>query len=249
MAENSKISWTNHTFNPWWGCVKVSEGCKNCYAETFSKRIGNDVWGVDKPRRFFGDKHWNQPLKWNKKAKESDSKDLVFCASMADVFEDRIDLVESRDRLFSLIDATPNLIWLLLTKRPENIRKLWPFGWYDNQFTWTNIWIGTTIESQWQMERLSYIADIPAAIRFVSVEPMLGPLTIRPLENMADWFICGGESGARSRPFKIEWARDLLKQCQEENVPFFMKQLGGHPDKRDRIDEWPEDLRVQEFPA
>src|SRR5512138_1944819 len=102
--KDSKIAWTDHTFNPWWGCVRVSEGCVNCYAETFAKRTGNDVWGVNKPRRFFGEKHWAEPLKWNTEAEQKDGRTFVFCASMADVFEDRRDLDEPRERLWKLIE-------------------------------------------------------------------------------------------------------------------------------------------------
>src|SRR5688572_21886599 len=117
MGESTTITWTHHSWNPWWGCVKVSEGCKNCYAESFSKRACHDIWGPGSQRRFFGDKHWAEPIKWDRAAEKAGERRRVFCASMADVFEDRPDLVEPRRRLFELIRATPNLDWLLLTKR------------------------------------------------------------------------------------------------------------------------------------
>lgn len=119
MAKNSRIEWTTHTFNPWWGCVKVSPACKHCYAESWAKRVGSNVWGIKAERRFFGDKHWSEPVKWNAAAAASGMRARVFCASMADVFEDRRDLDVHRIRLWKLIEATPRLDWLLLTKRPE----------------------------------------------------------------------------------------------------------------------------------
>src|SRR5712671_6808752 len=121
MAKNSSIEWTDHTFNPWWGCSKVSPGCNNCYAETWAKRVGEKIWGKDEPRRFFTDKHWDEPLKWNDEALSSGTRRRVFCASMADVFEQRTDLNPWRARLWKLTEETPKLDWLLLTKRPENI--------------------------------------------------------------------------------------------------------------------------------
>src|SRR5688500_18924379 len=121
MGKNSKIEWTNHTFNPWWGCTRVSAACKHCYAEAWAKRVGKKVWGPKAPRRFFGDAHWAGPLKWNREAEEGGIRARVFCASMADVFEARKDLQEPRAQLWKLIEKTPHLDWLLLTKRPHKI--------------------------------------------------------------------------------------------------------------------------------
>ncbi len=120
MAKNSQIEWTHHTFNPWWGCTKVSSACDNCYAELWAKRMGHQLWGTAAPRRFFGDKHWQEPLMWNEEAGLASRRERVFCASMADVFE-RSDLDAQRARLWQLIQSTPNLDWLLLTKRPQNV--------------------------------------------------------------------------------------------------------------------------------
>src|SRR5258708_7584279 len=117
MGKNSHIEWTHHTFNPWWGCTKVSPACDNCYAEAWAKRVGNDVWGSKAPRRFFSDSHWKEPLKWQAQAAEEEERARVFCASMADVFEARPELDAPRARLWKLIESTPNLDWLLLTKR------------------------------------------------------------------------------------------------------------------------------------
>lgn len=176
MGADSKIEWTHHTFNPWWGCVKVSPGCAHCYADTFAKRVGQRVWGPDAPRRFFGDKHWREPLKWNRDAATAGVRRRVFCASMADVFEDRSDLVEPRERLFRLIEQTPHLDWLLLTKRPENIRPMLSF---QQAGPIDNIWLGTTVEDQERAdERIPHLLAAPAAVHFLSVEPLLGPVNL-----------------------------------------------------------------------
>lgn len=224
MGENSKIEWTTHTFNPWWGCTKVSEACKHCYAESWARRVGQDVWGPKAVRRFFGEGHWNGPLKWNRAAGEAASRPRVFCASMADVFEDRAELAEHRSRLWGLIEATPNLDWLLLTKRPQNVPRLagWGADWPEN------VWLGTTVELQSRAdELLPYLSAVPARVRFISAEPLLGPLSIRRwMGSTIDWVITGGESGPKARPASPEWFRGLLRQCMAENVPFHFKQWG-----------------------
>jgi protein gp37 len=144
MGKNSKIEWTHHTFNPWWGCTKVSPACKNCYAETWARRIGADIWGRSAPRRFFSDQHWRAPLAWNSEAQDEGVRRRVFCASMGDVFEGRTDLNEWRVRLWQLIEDTPWLDWLLLTKRPERALDYvpWDLEWPEN------VWVGTTVENQ-----------------------------------------------------------------------------------------------------
>ena len=128
MAEKTGISWTHHTFNPWWGCTKVSPGCKNCYAETFASRYGFDVWGPGKARRTFSLAHWEEPLKWNRDAELAGERRRVFCASMADVFEAEAPAGELA-RLWALIRLTPWLDWLLLTKRAERIAESLPDDW------------------------------------------------------------------------------------------------------------------------
>lgn len=216
--KDSKIEWTHHTFNPWWGCVKVSPGCAHCYAETFAKRTGNAVWGEEAPRRFFGDKHWNEPRKWNDLALAEGQRKRVFCASMADVFEDRPDLVTHRARLLALIKETPGLDWLLLTKRPHNIERLMPVR-------PSNVWLGTTAENQqlWN-ERLSLLLALKSKVRFVSAEPLLGPIDMG--DYRPDWLIIGGESGGKARPMNREWVESLNAQC-DGRTAFFFKQWGG----------------------
>lgn len=183
MAQNSKIEWTDHTFNPWRGCTKISAGCANCYAETLSKRnpatLG--IWGDNGTRVVASESYWRQPLKWNRDAAAVGVRWKVFCASLADVFEDRPELEAPRLRLFELIAKTPNLDWLLLTKRPENVLRLWPARaldyWPDG---WANIWLGTTVENQEQADkRIPELLKIPARVRFLSCEPLLGAVDLR----------------------------------------------------------------------
>jgi protein gp37 len=231
MAKNSAIEWTHHTFNPWWGCTKVSPGCKHCYAETWAKRLGALLWGARAPRRQFGDAHWREPLAWNAGVPKG-KRERVFCASMADVFEDRRDLDASRERLWRLIEITPRLDWLLLTKRPEKVAELAPYGsvWPEN------VWLGATAENQrWLDRRMLELAAIPARVLFLSCEPLLGPLDFsnwlelsrRGELRMVDWVIAGGESGAHARPMNPEWARSIRDQCVAAGIRFHFKQYGN----------------------
>lgn len=228
MAKNSHIEWTNHTFNPWWGCHKVSPACDNCYAESWAKRVGQSLWGKSVPRRFFGETHWREPLKWDEEACAKGIRARVFCASMADVFERQPTLKHARARLWNLIAETPNLDWLLLTKRPQHVVSMTPWG-----EDWPrNVWIGTSVENQKLAElRLPHLLAIPAAVRFLSCEPLLGPLDLRswfnrPPYNPVDWVIVGGESGPQSRPMHPDWVVGLLRQCQRAKVAFHFKQWG-----------------------
>jgi protein gp37 len=254
MGEKTGIAWADHTFNPWWGCMKVSPGCVHCYAETLAHRYGHEVWGPDGVRRFFGDRHWAEPMAWWRRAVKDGVRRRVFCGSMCDVFEDLPGLYGQRARLFELIEATPDLDWLLLTKRPENIVGMTP-GDFGN---WPNVWIGTSVEDQRRADvRVPHLLRVPAAIHFLSIEPLLGPIDLwrvneadvaSPSVCEIDWAIIGGESGPLARPMDLAWARTLLGQCREAGIVPFVKQLGGHPSKREHPEDWPEDLRVQEFP-
>jgi protein gp37 len=229
--KNSSIEWTHHTFNPWWGCTKVSAGCDNCYADNLANRWGHNVWGHDAPRRFLSSANWDQPLIWNNEATESGTRKRVFCASMADVFERRPDLIQPRQRLLTLIAATPNLDWLLLTKRPHLIKKLAPL---DYRYP-SNVWLGTTVENQDSADkRVKYLLEFKKpSVRFLSCEPLLGPVDIRRyLEPGAngvriDWVIVGGESEHGARPMNPEWAESLRDQCLEAGVPILFKQWGN----------------------
>lgn len=230
MGKDSRIEWTHHTFNPWWGCVKVSAACDHCYAESWAKRVGEHVWGALSERRFFGVAHWNEPLKWNREATADGVRRRVFCASMADVFENRKDLMPHRLRLLELIEKTPQLDWLLLTKRIHLVRKQLPKGYEFPR----NVWLGATVENQSAVsKRLEYLVDFKTpSVRFLSCEPLLGPLDIRKylvrgtLGTRVDWVIAGGESGAGSRAMEPAWPLALQRQCVDAGVPFHFKQWG-----------------------
>ena len=229
MGESTKIEWARHTFNPWWGCVKVSEACAHCYAETFANRTGNRVWGKDAGRRKFGEKHWNEPLKWDKAAKKAGELHRVFCASMADVFEGRDDLGAERLQLWGLIKRTPNLIWLLLTKRPENILKMVPKEWLAVRGWPSNVWVGTTVETQkWADKRIPELQAVPAPVRFLSIEPLLGYVELGGYISRLgiNWVIVGGESGGQARPMDPDWVNAIFYECHKAGVPFFFKQWG-----------------------
>ena len=224
MSKDSKIEWTHHTFNPWWGCVKVSPACKNCYADTWSRRVGHNLWGAKSPRRFFGENHWREPIKWNEQAARNRERYRVFCASMADVFETRKELNEHRYKLWELIEETPYLDWLILTKRPQNISIYSPWEKWP-----PNVWLGTTAETnKWARERIDHLAKINARIHFISAEPLLGSIDLtRWLSDAClDWVIAGGESGPRARPTRPSWIRELRDQCNTYQVPFHFKQWG-----------------------
>lgn len=230
MGKETAIEWTHHTFNPWWGCVRVSDACDHCYAETWAKRLGEDVWGPKSERRFFGDSHWREPLKWDRDARAAGVRKRVFCASMADVFENREDLVPHRARLLDLIQATPHLDWLLLTKRIHLVRKQLPKN-YDFP---SNVWIGTTVEDQaTALKRIKYLLEFKSpAVRFLSCEPLLGPLDLSSWltpdtrRERVNWVIAGGESGAGARPMDPRWVANLREQCVAAKVPFHFKQWG-----------------------
>lgn len=230
MGKDSRIEWTHHTFNPWWGCVKVSPACDHCYAETWAKRLGEGLWGPHTPRRFFSDAHWKEPLRWDKEAAKEKVRLRVFCASMADVFENRPDLVAERQRLLELIERTPNLDWLLLTKRIHLVRKQLPKG-YDFP---SNVWLGATVEDQAAAQkRIKHLLEFNSpSVRFLSCEPLLSAIDLTPYlvrnnrGTRVDWVIAGGESGSRARPMDPAWPASLQKQCSSAKVPFHFKQWG-----------------------
>lgn len=258
MAEDSKIEWTTHTFNPWIGCTKVSAACDFCYAEKWDHRFGGDRWGPHADRTLT--KTWGNPVKWNREAEKTGIRPRVFCASLADVFDNhRSILPEWREDLWKLIEETPNLDWLLLTKRPQNIMKMIPERWRDGLPS--HVWIGTTVEDQKSAnQRIPALLQVPAAIRFLSCEPLIGPVNLREVSSSAfeygsidalmgihfetphgsspmhatkriDWVIAGGESGAQYRPANPDWFRQLRDQCAEADVPFLFKQWEG-PDQK-----------------
>ena len=247
--KNTKIEWATHTFNPWEGCTKISPACDHCYAERRNARFGGGQapnWGPGAPRRRTSAANWRQPLRWNAEANRNGTRPRVFCASLADVFDNEVSQHWRAD-LFHLIHSTPQLDWLLLTKRignaPAMIREAttpalaasardsfpkWP---------WKNVWLGATVVNQEEADRdIPKLLTTPAAKRFLSVEPMLGPVDIGPwlddgsnhmaLAGTIDWVIVGGESGPSARPCHDEWIRSIRKECMSHHVPCFVKQLG-----------------------
>jgi len=249
MGKLTTINWTDHTFNPWWGCTKVSEGCRMCYAAIYAHRYGFE-WGPSADRRLLSDNHWQEPLKWDKAAGKNGVREKVFCASMADVFEDNQQVVSERLKLWDLIAKTPHLDWQLLTKRPQNITSMVPEAWLTG--TWPiNVWIGTSVEDQDAAnKRIPELLKVPAAVRFLSCEPLLGPVDLKGVkEGDLQWVIAGGESGPGARPMDLAWARSLKDQCQPKGIALWVKQLGGVRDKRHELTDLPEDLRIREFPS
>jgi len=238
MAENSKIEWTDHTFNPWIGCQNVSPGCDHCYAETLTNRYGWTEWGPHGVRKRTSEANWRKPLQWAKAARQARERPRVFCASLADVFDNRAP-EGARGDLFALIRSTPELDWLLLTKRPQNIRKMLPADWGNG---YPNVWLGITCEDQERYDlRWPILRDTPASVRFISYEPAIGLLDLGVEGPWPDWLICGGESGPGARYMKPEWADAALIQCQNRGIAFFMKQMT-------RKAPIPADLLVRQWP-
>lgn len=226
MAETTGIAWCDSTFNPWIGCTKVSPGCDNCYAEALDKRHrwqGDTHWGAGKPRMRTSAANWRKPLAWNRKAAETGKPWRVFCASLADVFDNEAPEAWRAD-LWALVAATPALTWLLLTKRIGNAAKMLP------EETPRNIWLGATVVDQEEADRdVPKLLATPAYTRFVSYEPALGPVDWTRFKGL-DWIIVGGEStqGAKARTFPIHWARTAVDHARKLGAAPFVKQLGSN---------------------
>ena len=282
MGETTGIAWCDSTFNPWVGCSKVSPGCKNCYAEAFDRRVGGAPkhqrsdpskpmlrWGPGAPRTRTSVAYWKQPLRWDKEAEKTGQRRRVFCASMADVFDEDVPHAWL-DELQGLVVVTSHLDWLLLSKRPEAYRR-WGGPWDDN------VHLGVTVENQREADRrIPLLLAEVCAVRFLSCEPLLEPVDLSPYLKSGGihQVIIGGESGPNARPFDLAWARSLIEQCARAKVPVFVKQLGPAPltssndDKRHCGDmnlptpfvmkmpdshgadwtDWPEDLCLRQFP-
>lgn len=257
MGKTTEISWCDSTFNPWIGCTKVSPACTNCYAETLMHRWGKDLWGKGQPRQRTSAANWKQPLAWEKQAAATGIRRKVFCGSLCDWLDAEVPIEWLAD-LLDLIRQTPNLDWLLLTKRPElwgericgatgywgyegqighcGATDAWAFGfdWLHFRFP-ANVWIGATVENQEMADkRIPELLKIPARVRFLSCEPLLGPVDLlNPCGSKVFWIgagvhlvICGGEGGPHARPMHPDWARSLRDQCKAAGVPFFFKQWG-----------------------
>ena len=262
MGERSSIEWTDHTFNAWNGCTRVSPGCQHCYAETLDRRHmrgADDHWGPGAPRELLSEQHWEEPLRWARRIQKAGGpKELVFTSSTADVFDPEGPARE-RQRLWWTIAATSEqLIWQVLTKRPERIREtMLADGLPENFFERHSCALGASVENQKYLnQRLPDLFSLNLRWRFISAEPLLGPLDLRAVcfetkgsggpayvdicegtfSSVAgsglkgpkiDWVICGGESGPGARPMNPDWARRLRDQCRAAAVPFFFKQWGA----------------------
>lgn len=223
MGQDSAIAWTNHTFNPWEGCVHVSDGCRYCYAEKLvDTRFGRAKWGALGTRRLTSEPNWTKPIAWNAAAEKREARDRVFCASLADVFEDHPAVATSRMRLWRLIESTRSLDWLLLTKRPEHILAMRPEGGFPE-----NVWLGTSVEDNRVSHRASSLAQVPIGCRFLSIEPMIGPVDEVDLTGI-NWVIVGGESAParQAREMQTQWVEDIYARCIAKGVAFFFKQTG-----------------------
>jgi protein gp37 len=253
MASTTSIAWTDRTFNAWWGCTRIGPGCDHCYAAAFDHRIGGSHWGAGRERRYFGDHHWAEPLGWNAQAERAGVPSLVFCSSMADVFDNEVEQ-RHRTRLWALIRATPRLTWQIVTKRIGNAPRMLPTDWGAG---YPNVWLLATVVNQAEVDRdIGKLATVPAAVHGLSVEPQLGPIAL-PAAVRGDrwWVIVGGESGGKARPFDIGWARSLRDQCRATGAVFFMKQVGTRPvgitgtaGKGENPADWPRDIRVRNYP-
>lgn len=243
MAENSKISWTDDTFNPWWGCKRVGPGCDNCYAAALDKRTGGNYWDGESIPRRTSEQNWSKPKKWNREAMLADKRRKVFCASMADVFDNRVPDEWRRD-LWSLIRETPWLDWIIVTKRIGNVKRMLPENWYSG---WPNVWLLITVVTQKEADRdIPKLMSTPAKVHGLSVEPQIEEIILP--ERRLDWVICGAESGHNRRPFNLDWARRLRDQTLKHGGAFFLKQIPG--DTHKGVIETPEldGRRWVEFP-
>lgn len=211
------------TFNPWIGCTKVDEECRNCYAKTQEQdRWKRAEWGPGKPRKPTSVSYWRRPEQWNRLAQEIGIRLRVFCGSLCD-WADAEFPAGYRVKLWNLIRSTPHLDWLLLTKRAERILGCLPDDWGDG---WENVWLGTSVGYQGSTHRAHTLAQVPAKLRWLSVEPLIGQIDELPLAGI-HWVVCGGESGPGARPMHPNWARSIRDQCQAAGVPFLFKQWGA----------------------
>ena len=221
MAAKSEIEWTDATWNPVTGCTKVSPGCAHCYAEAITLRFrrGGPFLPGKTTIKLHPDR-LNLPMSWKAPRR-------IFVNSMSDLFHDEVPLYFIC-QVFEVMAQANRHTFQILTKRHERLQAI------ANQLKWPpNVWIGVSVENQyWADRRIPPLLTVPAAVRFLSVEPLLKPMTLRPYLKDLQWVIVGGESGPHARPLQFDWIRDLCAQCQETRVPFFLKQLGGHPKSR-----------------
>jgi protein gp37 len=259
MAENSNIAWTDNTFNPWIGCMKVSAGCDHCYAEAYDNRFNGGHWGAGAERRRTSASNWSKPKKWNRDAAKAGVRPWVFCASLADVFDNEAPL-GARGDLWQLIYECQNLNWQIVTKRIGNADKMLPTN-FGRDFPHVGIisTVVTQAECNRDLQKL-LTAKERHGIAWIglSIEPQLERVIPSTADGL-DWIISGGESdqgGAPAREYRSAWALELIEWGAARGVAIFEKQLGSHWARengaRDRAGadplEWPADLRVRQMP-
>jgi protein gp37 len=269
LGEYSKIEWTTHTFNPWLGCTRVSPACDACYAEAWARRTGQgELWQGE--RRRTTDANWRKPLRWNESAAKRAVRERVFCASLADVFDNAVQPAWRAD-LFALIRKTPQLDWLLLTKRIGNARDMMHSALEDAHllrepaWPWHNVWLGATVVTQQEVERdVPKLLATPARIHFLSCEPLIERIDLAPylgsvrretplserFVKSIDWVIVGGESGGKARPMNSAWCDEIRQDCSHSGTKFFFKQgsAANWASFKD-FDSFPPKLQRREFPA
>lgn len=238
MAENSAIEWTTHTLNFWLGCTAITPACDNCYARAWAKRTGQpELWEGQRRETTLANRY--KAHKWNREAEASGERPRVFTNSLADFFDNQVPYTWRREA-WHIIDQTPNLDWMILTKRPQNIAKMLPDpetgvpAWGEG---WRHVWLGTTVEDRQRLVNIDHLRRVPAAVRFLSIEPLLEDLGTLDLTGI-HLVIVGGESGKHARPMHPDWARSIRDQCAAAGTAFFFKQWG----------EWlPGDERYPEY--
>jgi protein gp37 len=236
MAERTGISWTERTWNPWMGCTKISPGCQNCYMYRDMRQYGRDPTRVQRT----SEENWSKLLKWNDEARRNRQQSMVFTCSLSDWFHEDADAW--RPEAWQVIRACPNLLFQILTKRPLRIREHLPLDWGDG---YPNVWLGVSIENNEHIWRADMLRQIPARTRFISAEPLLGPLPDLDLTGF-HWLIVGGESGSGFRPMDHAWARQLRDKAQAAGVAFFFKQSAA---MRSGVGDLLDGRQWHEYPA
>lgn len=243
MGSTTGISYCHYTFSPWKSCTKVSPGCDNCYAEKISNRFGVQ-FGQRETRQLMADRTWDNPRLWDGQARRAGERRRVLCGSMCDWADNKAPEGQ-RERLFDVIENTPYLDWLLLTKRAPNLLRYWPWPCPDN------VWLGVSVENRKHgLPRIEFLRREYAELLWLSIEPLLEDLGEIDLTGI-DWVVCGGESGAHARPMDVEWAQSIREQCKAQGVAFYMKQLSAYTHKMHYTHTayFPKDLQVREFPG
>jgi protein gp37 len=270
MTASTKIEWCDSTWSAWIGCTKVSTAehgggaCDNCYAEGLNKRFHKgENWGLGAPRRELADANWRIPYSWHRNSLSFELKHgrrrSVFLNNQSDIFDNEVD-DGLRARALQVVEETTNLLWLMLTKRIGNAKRMLPARWLEPGGWPKHVRLGITACNQPEIDRdVGKLLELGCP-NFLSLEPLLGAVDLtKPRafglhgfgrhERGVDWVIVGGESGPRARPMHPQWARDIRDQCEAAGVAFFMKQMGGYPNKRAQMEQFPQELRVQEFPV